>query len=153
MEELFALKNIGLQKIIYEQEVEDDIEFNYAYTRDLLNKNILIKFYEELSDNSDTIQTTISAISITETTYCIFQLFIDDFMLQPIQAFRMVADIIEFIESRGAETILSDLEKISTNAGKFNINSQVSAIKEDVQTFNRVLEMANESLRNKDSGI
>lgn len=121
MEKLFAQKNIRLQPIV-DQDGNDSF---IAYTDKLLEYNILIEFYGVATDNYSDVpeEVGIFAVSHFKETYYSFVLFVTDGVLGPLPVFRIISDAIDFIEQCSPDTVLADLEEVSTSTSLYGNKS------------------------------
>ncbi|TDX00456.1 hypothetical protein [Dinghuibacter silviterrae] len=113
MENLFKVKNIGLQPLVD----QDGLDVHMVYTEKLLSLNVLIEFYTAVIDDSEEgyeEETVIFAITYTKERSYTFSLFHSLNVVGPLQLYRTIADAIEFIERSSKDTLLADMEEIST---------------------------------------
>jgi hypothetical protein len=112
MEKLFALKTIALQQMVDEY----GLDITIAYNEDLVKKNLLIEYYEvETGEGEDyEIETGVYVISCDRERSYSFVLYAAPDFIKPLFIYRLIADAVEFIANCSKETVLSDLEQIST---------------------------------------
>jgi hypothetical protein len=110
------LKSKGIDVVVdYSQ---DTFEPCYAYTHDLLDKNILIEFYNfETDPNPDTyeVETTVFVLLIKDSVSYYFTLFYEIGIAPaaPIQVFRVITDLVDYIKICDANTLVDDLNAIA----------------------------------------
>ena len=144
MEKLFKRKNINLQSFINE---EEDIEY-FAYNDKLLYYNILIKFGTSVLDYSDENyeeETGISVISYDADFSYSFILFVSAEVVGPLLLYRIILDAIDFIDKSEEDTVLADLEEISTGHIKHSRTDKNSYYENDVSEFRKILNLINNS--------
>ena len=144
MEKLFKRKNIDLQSFINEDE---DIEY-FAYNDKLLYYNILIKFGTSVLDYSDENyeeETGISVVSYDADFSYSFILFVSTEVVGPLLLFRIISDAIDFIDKSEENTVLEDLEEISTGHIKHSRTDKNSYYENDVSEFRKILNLIKNS--------
>jgi len=149
MNKLFALNNIEIQEMVD----EDGLDISIAYTDDLLEKNVLVEFYEAaLEEESETAVFVISCDKVRSYTFTLY--VVNDF-IKPLQIFRLVCDAIDFIKSCNKETLFADLAEISTGVSTSDEledkNDSKRVFKQDSWKFKTAMELIEGSRRSKKS--
>jgi hypothetical protein len=149
MEKLLALKKIGLQQIVSE---DDGLDVFMAYTDDLLKKNLLIEYYGVVTADTEEDfeeETAVSIITYDKERCYSFILFAEPSFMKPMQVYRIIVDAIEFIESCDKESVLSDIEDICTG---FSTSDDISDRKDRKRYYElekRKFDTAMELIRQK----
>ena len=145
MDKLFALHHIDIQELV-DQEGRDIF---IAYNDDLLEKNVLIEFYEE--DQGDNRETAVFVFSCDNERSYRFTLYVVDDVLTPLVIFPIVANAIDFIKHCNKETLFDDLPEISTHhvtSEQFDDKRNSQLIFElDAWKFNTAMELIAENRR------
>ncbi|MBN8856687.1 MAG: hypothetical protein BGO55_06305 [Sphingobacteriales bacterium 50-39] len=144
MEKLFERSNIGLQQLV----AEDGLDKYFAYTEKLLSLNVLIECYTAVLDDSEADyeeETAIFAITYNEERSYSFALFVSSEVIGPLILFRIIVDAINFIEHSSKDSLLDDLEEISTGCTTSDVIDNIKERKEfyedEVWEFKTVLDL------------
>jgi hypothetical protein len=134
---LFDSKHISLEERID----EDGKKVFIAFNEDLLRKNVLIEFYEEIGKP----ETVIFAISRDEARSYTFMLFLVCDIMKPLEVLGLVADVVDFISKRSRDTLFEDLEEIAigvgTSDGLRNKKESERIYEADSRKFNTAMEL------------
>ncbi|MET7000692.1 hypothetical protein [Chitinophaga defluvii] len=109
MEKMLLWKGIG---VVADNTPEEEGTF-YAYSEDLLKKNVLLKFYScELAE--DEIETVVHALALYKGVAYTFYLYhhLDGLPPFPIQLFRIITDLVEYLTFCQANTLIDDLNAL-----------------------------------------
>ena len=139
MEKIFRRNNIGIQRL----KVEEHHHPFFAYTDKLLELGVLIEFYTvEIEEDEE--ETVVLANTYTKDCSYSFALFHTYDVFGAVPLYRIIADAIAFIEKSTKETLLDDLEDISTGDTTSdtmdNAQDRKRVYESDVWKFNAVVE-------------
>lgn len=140
MEKLLHAKGIG---VVGDNSPEEEGTF-YAYTSDLLKKNVLIKFYN-FEIGEDEVETAVHAMFLYKGASYTFYLYhhIDGLPTFPIVLFRVIVDVVEFISTCNPNTLVKDLQQLSSAFSSSLDKDIEEEFRVDYQTeladFNRIL--------------
>lgn len=150
MEKLFQRGNIGLQPFVDEEGLDE----HFAYTEQLLALNVLIEIYTAVLDDSEEgyeEETVIFATTYDQERSYSFALFHSTEVVGPLVLYGIISDAISYIEQSNKETLLDDLEEISTGQTTSELADTPQLRKKiyesDVWKFKSVIELIKENRR------
>src|SRR5215217_8321675 len=113
MEKLLSSKNIHVQVI---QDLNGE-EIYFAYTKKLLELNILIEYYGVTTSDDDSISEEVAVFVYCkqDTSIHTYVLFVSDQVLGPLPIYRLIVDAVEFIEHCDAKTVLEEMKAVTTS--------------------------------------
>lgn len=112
MEKILLTKGIELTSL---QDAEDGMIRNYVYTKGLLDRRIYIEFYFADLDQ-DEVETAIFVHALTGDCSYMFTIAVENDIIEmaPMQLFRIIVDVVDFIKTCSNTTVFDDLKAIST---------------------------------------
>lgn len=113
MEKLLRSKNIETQPI--QDLYSDDISF--AYTKKLLDLNVLIEYYGVSSADTDEVWEEVAVFAHLKEGPVIhsYVLLVSNEVLGPLPIYRVIVDAVEFIERCEVKNVVEEMKAIATS--------------------------------------
>jgi hypothetical protein len=129
MEKLFAINNIKLQQINKEDE-----QLYFAYTDSSLKKNVIIEFSGVSEAKNDFVYEEVAIFAYLRVNDTVYQytLLVSPEVHGPLLIYNIIATAFRYIETCDTNTILSDLEQISTSVSTYDQTTEYKMYYKDI---------------------